>query len=265
MFSYKICFLRVKNPQGMKNLNWLALSAEPYTTSSTVVSSNLILSVLGIIFGNGTAGLTFLYILLQSFNFSILGLTNAVLRVFDRKAWDGHLGTFFPECLRKGRALSLVWLMLYSPLSWYSLFSRFGGTATGVNRLNFLVSGYFIQFPDYHHHMAATTIFSMLACHTRQLEFCVCPFYWTTILTKHRFLLGGPAKCSKVGNTIVGIWTRTHLEIVNKWEHSEPFTILGKDCKVIANCWISGWKVLEVVCCITYGFSIFSQFFILSL
>ena len=51
------------------------------------------------------------------------------------------------------------WLMLYSPLSWNSPFSRFGDTATVISRLNFLVSGYFIQFPDYHHHTAATTTF----------------------------------------------------------------------------------------------------------
>ena len=98
--------------------------------------------------------------------------------IFDRTAWDGHLDAFFPGCLRNGGVLSLIWLMLYGPLSWYSPFSRFGCTATGINRLNFLVSGYFIQFPDYHHHMVATTTFSGWAYWlvTLQLEFCVCCF-----------------------------------------------------------------------------------------
>ena len=32
----------------------------------------------------------------------------------------------------------------------------------------------------------------------------------------HRFPIGGPAKCSKVNNTILGIWTHTHMEVVNK-------------------------------------------------
>ena len=66
--------------------------------------------------------------------------------------------------------------MLYNPLSWYSPFSRFGGKDTVISELNVLVSGYVIQFTDYHHHMAATITFSGWAyfCHTRQLEFWVC-------------------------------------------------------------------------------------------
>ena len=50
--------------------------------------------------------------------------------------------------------------MLYNPLSWYSPFSRFGGKDTVISELNVLVSGYVIQFTDYHHHMAATITFS---------------------------------------------------------------------------------------------------------
>ena len=32
----------------------------------------------------------------------------------------------------------------------------------------------------------------------------------------HRFPIGGLAKCSKVNNINLGIWTRTHMEVVNK-------------------------------------------------
>ena len=64
------------------------------------------------------------------------------------------------------------WFILYIPLSWYSQVSRLGGTATVISRLNFPVSGYFIQFPDYHDHAAATSTFFRrgMFCHTRQLE-----------------------------------------------------------------------------------------------
>ena len=70
-----------------------------------------------------------------------------------------------------------------------------------------------------------------LCCHTRQLEFWVCrspelPFDFVHVF--HRFPIGGPAKGSKVKNIILGIWTRTHLEVMNKWEHSEPF----RTCKL---------------------------------
>ena len=96
----------------------------------------------------------------------ILVLTYAILMVLDRTAWDRHLEAFFLGCLRKAgikKFLCHDWLMLYSPLSWYSPFSRFGGTATVISRLNFLVFGYFIQFPDYHYHKAATNTFSSWA------------------------------------------------------------------------------------------------------
>ena len=87
-------------------------------------------------------------------------------------------------------------------------------------------------------------------------------------------------------NIILGIRTRTHLEVVNKLEHSEPLrnckfgngisrfpgvlsTVLcvsqcisrnervrdGKQFKIVIKCWI----------CITRGLPIFPQFFIVSL
>ena len=41
-----------------------------------------------------------------------------------------------------------------------SHFLWFRATATVISRFNFFVSGYFVQFPDYHHHTAATNTFS---------------------------------------------------------------------------------------------------------
>ena len=66
--------------------------SEPYDPSPTIVSSNLILFLSGITFGNGTARFT--SILFQSFFF---------LMVLDRTACDRDLDAFFPKCLRNGR------------------------------------------------------------------------------------------------------------------------------------------------------------------
>ena len=66
--------------------------------------------------------------------------------------------------------------MLYDPLSWYSPFSRFGGKDTVISELNVLVSGYVIQFTDYHHHMAATITFSGWAYFVTLGKFWVCRF-----------------------------------------------------------------------------------------
>ena len=123
------------------------------------------------------------------------------------------------------------WLMLCSSLFWYSPFSRFGGIATIISRLKFLVSGYFIHFPDYHYHMAATTTFSGWAYFVTfgSLNFgFVVPLKYHFNFAFHRFPIRGPEKSSKLNNIILGIWTLTHLEVVNKWEHSEPF----RTCKL---------------------------------
>ena len=144
------------------------------------------------------------------------------------------------------------WLMLCSPLCWYSLFSRFGGIATVISRLKFLVSGYFIQFPDYHYHTTATTTFSGWAYFVTfgNLNFGLAvPLKYHFNFAFHSFPVGGPEKSSKLNNIILGIWTRTHLEVVNKWEqmlnqrwesswsgllHVSPFSLSSSIC--LANC-----------------------------
>ena len=104
------------------------------------------------------------------------------------------------------------WLMLYSPLSWCSPFSRFGSTATNIVGLIFLVSGYFIQFPDYHHHMAATTTFSGWAYFftpgSKNFGLAV-SLHFDFVF--HRLPIVGPVKLSKVNNIVLWIRTRTHL------------------------------------------------------
>ena len=91
----------------------------------------------------------------------ILGINYAILIVLDLTAWDRHLSSLdVGGTAGFKKPLCHDWLMLYNPLSPYSPFSRFGGTATVISRFNVLVSGYVIQFPDYHHHTAATTTFS---------------------------------------------------------------------------------------------------------
>ena len=71
-----------------------------YDISPTIVSSTLILSASGIIFGNGTAGFTFCISSFLSIFQLILVLTYAILMVLDRTAWDRHLDAFFLGCLR---------------------------------------------------------------------------------------------------------------------------------------------------------------------
>ena len=94
--------------------------------------------------------------------------------------------------------------MLYSPLSWCLPFSRFGSTATNIVGLIFLVYGYFIQFADYHHHMAATTTFSGWAYFvtpgSKNFGLAV-PLHFDFVF--HRLPIVGPAKLSKVNNIIL--------------------------------------------------------------
>ena len=98
------------------------------------------------------------------------------------------------------------WLMLYSRLPWYSPFSRFRATATVISRFNFFVSGYFVQFPDYHHHTAATNTFSgwayFVTLGSPNFGFAV-PLNYHFDFVLHP--MGGPAKSSKVNNIILGI------------------------------------------------------------
>ena len=104
-------------------------------------------------------GLIFVYFV--SILQPILGLTYAMLMV-EQPGIDTSTLSSLDVWGMAGfkKFLCRDWFILYSPLSWYSQVSRFGGTATVISRLNFLLSGYFIQFPDYHHHAAATTTFS---------------------------------------------------------------------------------------------------------
>ena len=127
---------------------------------------------------------------------------------------DGHLDAFFPGCLRNGGALSLIWLMLYGPLSWYSLFSWFWRYSHGYQWVELSCFWMFHPVsrlpPSYgsNNHFFRLGI---LACHTRQLEFCVCRFSELPFdFVFHRFPLEDPAKRSKVNNIILGICTRTH-------------------------------------------------------
>ena len=106
----------------------------------------------------------FLYSLFQSFNFNILGLTYVILLKLDRTACMGWtLRYFLPWMSEEWQGLKsfsvfkvgLCCTVLFPGIP---LFSRFGGTVTVISRLN--LSGYFMQFPDYRHHMVATTTFS---------------------------------------------------------------------------------------------------------
>ena len=134
--------------------------SEPYATSPTIASSTLIYPLQGSFSEMEKQDLRFVYFL--SIFQLILVLTYAIwLSWIEQRGIDTStlfsLDVWGVAGIKK--FLCHDWLMLYTPLSWNSPFSRFGDTGTVISRLNFLVSGYFIQFPDYHYHTAATTTF----------------------------------------------------------------------------------------------------------
>ena len=78
------------------------------------------------------------------------------------------------------------WFILYSPLSWYSQVSRLGGTATVISRLNFPVSGYFIQFSASLPRSRGSNQYFFPAGHVLShsaARIVDLPFLWTTILS----------------------------------------------------------------------------------